>query len=123
MRTDPTTRHLRARRSCHGWDLAMHRRLLDHPPRPALASSLPRAEVIAVINVLPDARGDSMLAIYDTAAKLRPGRAIVDSTVNLAVRGLRRTRRAHPRRTVRSQRQEVSIQAPSGWSRWSSFRC
>jgi hypothetical protein len=29
-----------------------------------------------------------MLAIYDTASKLRPGRAIVDSTVNLAVHGL-----------------------------------
>jgi hypothetical protein len=31
---------------------------------------------------------DTMLRIYDTAARLRPGRAVVDSTVNLAVRGL-----------------------------------
>ena len=29
-----------------------------------------------------------MLAIYDKAAQLRPGRAVVDTTVNLAVRGL-----------------------------------
>jgi len=29
-----------------------------------------------------------MLAIYDKAAQLRPGRAVVDSTVNLAVHGL-----------------------------------
>jgi hypothetical protein len=31
---------------------------------------------------------DTMLAIYDKAARLRPGRAVVDTTVNLAVRGL-----------------------------------
>jgi ribosomal protein L12E/L44/L45/RPP1/RPP2 len=31
---------------------------------------------------------DTMLAIYDKAALLRPGRAVVDTTVNLAVRGL-----------------------------------
>jgi hypothetical protein len=31
---------------------------------------------------------DAMLAIYDKAAQLRPGRAVVDSTVNLAVHGL-----------------------------------
>jgi hypothetical protein len=29
-----------------------------------------------------------MLRVYDTAAQLRPGRAVVDSTVNLAVHGL-----------------------------------
>jgi hypothetical protein len=29
-----------------------------------------------------------MLAIFDKAAQLRPGRAVVDSTVNLAVHGL-----------------------------------
>ena len=29
-----------------------------------------------------------MLAIYDKASQLRPGRAVVDSTVNLAVHGL-----------------------------------
>jgi hypothetical protein len=31
---------------------------------------------------------DAMLAIYDKASQLRPGRAVVDSTVNLAVHGL-----------------------------------
>jgi hypothetical protein len=31
---------------------------------------------------------EAMLAIYDKAAQLRPGRAVVDSTVNLAVHGL-----------------------------------
>jgi hypothetical protein len=31
---------------------------------------------------------EAMLAIYDQAAQLRPGRAVVDSTVNLAVHGL-----------------------------------
>jgi hypothetical protein len=31
---------------------------------------------------------DTMRAIYDKAAALRPGRAVVDSTVNLAVHGL-----------------------------------
>jgi hypothetical protein len=31
---------------------------------------------------------DTMLAIYDKASQLRPGRAVVDSTVNLAVHGL-----------------------------------
>lgn len=39
-----------------------------------------------------------MLAIYDKAAQLRPGRAVVDSTVNLAVHGLlapARARHAH----------------------------
>jgi hypothetical protein len=29
-----------------------------------------------------------MLAVYDKAAQLRPGRAVVDTTVNLAVRGM-----------------------------------
>jgi hypothetical protein len=31
---------------------------------------------------------ETMLGIYDKAARLRPGRAVVDTTVNLAVRGL-----------------------------------
>jgi hypothetical protein len=31
---------------------------------------------------------DTMLAIYDRARLLRPGRAVVDRTVNLAVHGL-----------------------------------
>jgi hypothetical protein len=29
-----------------------------------------------------------MLAVYDTAAQLRPGHAVIDITVNLAVRGM-----------------------------------
>jgi hypothetical protein len=31
---------------------------------------------------------ETMLAVYDKAAALRPGRAVVDTTVNLAVHGL-----------------------------------
>jgi hypothetical protein len=42
----------------------------------------------ALAAVLSQHGEDTMLAIYDRAARLRPGRAVVDSTVNLAVRGL-----------------------------------
>jgi len=42
----------------------------------------------ALAAVLSQHGEDTMLAIYDKAARLRPGRAVVDTTVNLAVRGL-----------------------------------
>jgi hypothetical protein len=42
----------------------------------------------ALAAVLSQHGEDAMLAIYDKAAQLRPGRAVVDSTVNLAVHGL-----------------------------------
>ena len=42
----------------------------------------------ALAAVLSQHGEDTMLAIYDKAALLRPGRAVVDTTVNLAVRGL-----------------------------------
>jgi hypothetical protein len=42
----------------------------------------------ALAAVLSQHGEDTMLAIYDKAALLRPGRAVVDSTVNLAIHGL-----------------------------------
>jgi hypothetical protein len=42
----------------------------------------------ALAAVLTQHGEDAMLAIYDKASQLRPGRAVVDSTVNLAVHGL-----------------------------------
>jgi hypothetical protein len=42
----------------------------------------------ALAAVLSQHGEDTMLAIYDKAAQLRPGRAVVDTTVNLAVRGM-----------------------------------
>jgi hypothetical protein len=42
----------------------------------------------ALAAVLSQHGEDTMLRVYDTAAQLRPGRAVVDTTVNLAVRGL-----------------------------------
>jgi hypothetical protein len=42
----------------------------------------------ALAAVLSQHGEDTMLAIYDKAAQLRPGRAVVDTTVNLAIRGL-----------------------------------
>jgi hypothetical protein len=42
----------------------------------------------ALAAVLSQHGEDTMLAVYDKAAQLRPGRAVVDTTVNLAVRGL-----------------------------------
>jgi hypothetical protein len=41
----------------------------------------------ALAAVLSQHGEDTMLGVYDKAAQLRPGRAVVDSTVNLAVRG------------------------------------
>jgi hypothetical protein len=52
-------------------------------------SQLPGATGLrALAAVLSQHGEDTMLAIYDKAAALRPGRAVVDSTVNLAVRGM-----------------------------------
>jgi hypothetical protein len=42
----------------------------------------------ALAAVLSQHGEDTMLAIYDNASQLRPGRAVVDSTVNLAIHGL-----------------------------------
>jgi hypothetical protein len=42
----------------------------------------------ALAAVLSQHGVDTMLRVYDKAAQLRPGRAVVDSTVNLAVHGL-----------------------------------
>jgi hypothetical protein len=42
----------------------------------------------ALAAVLSQHGEDTMLRVYDKAAQLRPGRAVVDSTVNLAVHGL-----------------------------------
>jgi hypothetical protein len=52
-------------------------------------SQLPGATGLRALAVVLSQHGeDAMLAIYDKAAQLRPGRAVVDSTVNLAVHGL-----------------------------------
>jgi hypothetical protein len=42
----------------------------------------------ALAAVLSQHGEDTMLGVYDKAAQLRPGRAVVDSTVNLAVHGV-----------------------------------
>jgi hypothetical protein len=65
--------------------LERHDRLaLDDPAAP-----LPGATGLrSLATVLTQHGEDTMLAIYDTASKLRPGRAVVDTTVNLAVQGL-----------------------------------
>jgi hypothetical protein len=53
------------------------------------ASQLPGATGLRALAIVMSQHGeDTMLAIYDKAAQLRPGRAVVDSTVNLAVRGM-----------------------------------
>jgi hypothetical protein len=52
-------------------------------------SQLPGATGLRALAAVMTQHGEStMLAIYDKAAALRPGRAVVDSTVNLAVHGL-----------------------------------
>jgi len=52
-------------------------------------SQLPGATGLRALSVVLSQHGeDAMLAIYDKASQLRPGRAVVDSTVNLAVHGL-----------------------------------
>jgi hypothetical protein len=49
---------------------------------------LPGATGLRALSVVMSQHGeDTMLAIYDKAARLRPGRAVVDRTVNLAVHG------------------------------------
>jgi hypothetical protein len=54
-----------------------------------MTSQLPGATGLrALVAVMSQHGGDTMLAIYDKAAQLRSGRAIVDSTINLAVHGL-----------------------------------
>jgi hypothetical protein len=65
--------------------LEQHRRIsLDEQ-----TSQLPGATGLRALAVVLSQHGeDTMLAIYDKAAALRPGRAVVDSTVNLAVHGL-----------------------------------
>jgi hypothetical protein len=52
-------------------------------------SRLPGATGLRALAVVMSQHGeDTMLAIYDRARLLRPGRAVVDRTVNLAVHGL-----------------------------------
>jgi len=52
-------------------------------------SMLPGATGLRALSVVLSQHGeDTMLTVYDKAAVLRPGRAVVDSTVNLAVHGL-----------------------------------
>jgi hypothetical protein len=52
-------------------------------------SQLPGATGLRALAIVLSQHGeDAMLAIYDKAAALRPGRAVVDQTVNLAVHGL-----------------------------------
>jgi len=52
-------------------------------------SQLPGATGLRALAIVLSQHGeDTMLAIYDKAAQLRPGRAVVDTTVNLAVHGL-----------------------------------
>jgi hypothetical protein len=53
------------------------------------ASQLPGATGLRALSVVMSQHGENtMLAIYDKAAALRPARAVVDRTVNLAVHGL-----------------------------------
>jgi hypothetical protein len=53
------------------------------------SSGLPGATGLRSLAAVLSQHGeDTMLAIYDRAALLRPGRAVVDATVNEAVRGL-----------------------------------
>jgi len=65
---------------------------LDHHERISLedqAALLPGATGLRALAAFLSQHGeDTMLAIYDKAAALRPGRAVVDTTVNLAIRGL-----------------------------------
>jgi hypothetical protein len=65
---------------------------LEHHQRISLdeqTSQLPGATGLrALAAVMSQHDEDTMLAVYDKAAALRPGRAVVDTTVNLAVHGL-----------------------------------
>jgi hypothetical protein len=66
--------------------------VLEHRERISLSdqtSMLPGATGLrALAAVLSQHGEETMLAVYDRAAALRPGRAVVDTTVNLAVRGM-----------------------------------
>jgi hypothetical protein len=65
---------------------------LEHHERISLndqTALLPGATGLRALAVVLSQHGENtMLTIYDRAARLRPGWAVVDSTVNLAVRGL-----------------------------------
>jgi hypothetical protein len=65
---------------------------LEHHRRISLdeqTSQLPGATGLRALAAVMSQHGeDTMLAIYDKARQLRPGRAVVDTTVNLAVHGL-----------------------------------
>jgi hypothetical protein len=55
----------------------------------AQTSQLPGATGLRALAAVLGQHGENtMLAVYDKAAALRPGRAVVDTTVNLAVRGM-----------------------------------
>jgi hypothetical protein len=66
--------------------------VLEHHDRISLTdqtSQLPGATGLrALAAVLSQHDEDTMLTVYDKAAQLRPDRAVVDTTVNLAVRGM-----------------------------------
>jgi hypothetical protein len=66
--------------------------VLEHHERISLSDQtcqLPGATGLrALAAVLSQHDEDTMLAVYDKAAALRPGRTVVDTTVNLAVRGM-----------------------------------
>jgi hypothetical protein len=66
--------------------------VLEHHERISLTdqtSQLPGATGLrALAAVLSQHGEETMLAVYDMAARLRPGRAVVDTTVNLAVGGM-----------------------------------
>ena len=66
--------------------------VLEHHERISLdeqTSQLPGGTGLrALAAVLSQHDEETMLAVYDKAAQLRPGRAVVDTTVNLAVRGM-----------------------------------
>jgi len=52
-------------------------------------AQLPGATGLRALAVVLSQHGeDTMLAVYDKAARLRPGRTVIDTTVSLAVRGL-----------------------------------
>jgi hypothetical protein len=52
-------------------------------------SQLPGATGLRALAAVLSQHGEqTMLTVYDTAVQLRPGRAVVDTTVNLAVRGM-----------------------------------
>jgi hypothetical protein len=67
-------------------------RVLERHDRISLSdhtSQLPGATGLRALAAVLSQHGEgTMLAVYDTAAQRRPGRAVVDTTVNLAVRGM-----------------------------------